>query len=215
MGSIQLIRHGQASFGTDNYDALSASGHEQARALGYAWEAAGWLPTHAVSGSMQRHLETALGSLAAAGQEEGYDVDEGWNEFDHESVIRAFHVGDSPTDPREFQAVFAAAARRWAGGEGGDECAETFAEFSDRVLAAFDRVVESTGTGESAAVFTSGGVIAVVVSQLVAGDLSLWSTFNHVAINGGVTKVVTGRSGRTLLSFNEHTHLPVDLVTYR
>ena len=215
MGAIQLIRHVQASFGSDNYDALSARGHEQARALGYAWEAAGWLPTHAVSGSMERHLETALGTLAAAGQDDGYDVDGGWDEFDHESVLRAFHHGEAPTDPREFQAVFATATGRWTGGEAHEECAETFAEFSDRVLAAFERVVESTGKGDETVVFTSGGVIAVVASQLVASDQSLWATFNHVTINAGVTKVVTGRSGRNLLSFNEHTHLLADLVTYR
>src|SRR5665811_2282124 len=215
LGAIHLVRHGQASFGSDNYDALSVRGHEQARALGYAWEAAGWLPTHAVSGSMQRHHETALGALSAAGQDEGYDVDGGWNEFDHESVLRAFHEGETPTDPREFQAAFATATGRWTGGEANEECAETFTEFSDRVLGAFERAVASNGKGEDTAVFTSGGVVAVVASHLVAGNQSLWSAFNHVAINAGVTKVVTGRSGRSLLSFNEHTHLLADHVTYR
>jgi broad specificity phosphatase PhoE len=31
MGQIYLVRHGQASFGSANYDQLSELGHEQAR----------------------------------------------------------------------------------------------------------------------------------------------------------------------------------------
>lgn len=215
MGVLHLVRHGQASFGTDHYDALSARGHDQARALGYGWEAAGWLPTHAVSGSMQRHQETALGALAAAGQSDGYDVDERWNEFDHESVLRAFHTGEAPTEARAFQTAFAAATQRWAGGEAHDECSETFVDFTDRVLGGFESAVAGTRPGQSAVVFTSGGVIAMVVSHLVVRDASLWSTFNHVAINAGVTKVVSGRSGLNLLSFNDHGHLRSEDVTYR
>jgi len=34
MGSIFLIRHGQASFGAENYDVLSPLGHQQSEALG-------------------------------------------------------------------------------------------------------------------------------------------------------------------------------------
>ena len=34
MGSIYLIRHGQASFGAENYDVLSPLGYRQSEALG-------------------------------------------------------------------------------------------------------------------------------------------------------------------------------------
>ncbi|EPM78754.1 hypothetical protein A249_34210, partial [Pseudomonas syringae pv. actinidiae ICMP 18804] len=34
MGSIYLIRHGQASFGADDYDVLSPVGIRQSRVLG-------------------------------------------------------------------------------------------------------------------------------------------------------------------------------------
>ena len=34
MPEFFLVRHGQASFGADNYDKLSALGHRQARWLG-------------------------------------------------------------------------------------------------------------------------------------------------------------------------------------
>lgn len=214
MGAIFLVRHGQASFGSANYDELSVRGEEQSRQLGYAWEAAGWLPTTAVSGSMQRHHQTALGALAAAGQDDGYDVDRGWDEFDHEAVMEAQIPGSTVTDPRDFQAAFVHATDRWiAGGSDGDH--ESFAEFSDRVLGAFDQLAGTAGKGETSVVFTSGGPIALVVAHLLTGGTALWSTLNSVLINTGVTKIVTGRSGRTLVSFNEHGHLPADQVTYR
>lgn len=213
MGAIFLVRHGQASFGTANYDQLSARGEEQARQLGYAWEAADWLPTTAVSGSMQRHHQTALHALAAAGQDEGYEVDHGWDEFDHEAVMEAQFPGFRTDDPRSFQDAFVQATDRWAaGGSDGDH--ESFAEFSQRVLDAFDRLAKTAGKGQTSVVFTSGGPIAVVAAHLL-GDGTLWSTLNSVIINTGVTKIVSGRSGRTLLSFNEHGHLPADQVTYR
>lgn len=215
MGGIYLIRHGQASFGAADYDALSALGHDQSRTLGHTWEAARWLPEHAISGAMRRHHETALGTLAAAGHEQGYDVDPGWNEFDHVSMLRAFHTGAVPTDPRSFQEAFAAAASRWAGGEEHPECSESFADFNARAVAALERADARTGKGETTVIFTSGGAIAAAVSQLVAGDRSLWHVFNHVIVNTSVTKIVTGRSGRNLLSFNEHGHLLAEHITYR
>jgi len=34
MGAIYLVRHGQAAFGTDDYDRLTEIGYTQARLLG-------------------------------------------------------------------------------------------------------------------------------------------------------------------------------------
>jgi len=38
---------------------------------------------------------------------------------------------------------------------------------------------------------------------------------NRAAVNGAVTKLAVGLSGPTLLTFNEHTHLDGELLTYR
>ena len=40
---------------------------------------------------------------------------------------------------------------------------------------------------------------------------------NRVTVNTGITKVVRGRSGTSLLSFNEHAHLTgvSGMLTYR
>jgi broad specificity phosphatase PhoE len=65
-------------------------------------------------------------------------------------------------------------------------------------------------------VFTSGGVIAAVAAALLEVPDEALVALNRVAVNGAVTKVVGGRRGTTLLSFNEHAHQDAGgLVTFR
>jgi hypothetical protein len=70
-------------------------------------------------------------------------------------------------------------------------------------------------------VVTSGGPIAVACARLVAPDVDAralapyWTRFNTVTVNAGLTRILQGSTGRRLLSFNEHSHLARDLVTYR
>jgi hypothetical protein len=65
-------------------------------------------------------------------------------------------------------------------------------------------------------VSTSGGAIAAVCVGLLGVAPETFVALNRVTVNAGVTKVVRGRSGTTLVSFNEHAHLEADgLVTYR
>jgi hypothetical protein len=71
------------------------------------------------------------------------------------------------------------------------------------------------GSGEVAVVSTSGGPLAWVAASLVEGGVAAWKRLNRVIVNASVTKVVVGTRGTSLVSFNEHTHLEPDLVTYR
>ena len=100
MGSVHLIRHGQASFGSDDYDQLSPVGMQQSTALGMSWEASGWAPTAAVAGSMTRHAQTAIAAIDACGQGDGYDIDDGWNEYDHLAIANAHDPAARPRTPR-------------------------------------------------------------------------------------------------------------------
>ena len=59
MSVIYLIRHGQASFGTANYDQLSAVGREQSAILGSYFATLGE-PIHRIyTGTLERQRETA------------------------------------------------------------------------------------------------------------------------------------------------------------
>src|SRR4051795_3683099 len=118
MGSVHLIRHGQASFGSDDYDKLSTIGVQQSTALGVSWEASGWAPNAAVAGSLTRHAQTAIATIDACGTGDGYDVDDGWNEYDHLAIARAHDPTSLTVDPKAFQAHLNAALDGWIAGEG-------------------------------------------------------------------------------------------------
>lgn len=231
MSVVLLVRHGQASFGADDYDALSGAGHEQARILGRDLAARGIVPERIVRGELRRHRETAEGileGLGDAGRDLAVGVDAGWDEFDFEHVLRVHapseeagsvmaSVGDLPPEEQRavFQARFEEATARWTGGSADHEYAEPFPAFAARVTGALQRAAESaSGT---VLVVSSGGPIGLVASHLLAGDASLWAQLNRVAVNTAVTKVISGRSGLHLSTFNAHGHLEHDrsLVTYR
>jgi broad specificity phosphatase PhoE len=212
MGTIHLVRHGQASWGAADYDELSALGQDQSDALGTSWEASGWAPTDAVAGGMRRHAQTAISVIDACGGD-GYDVDAGWDEYDHLALVRARDASAPTEDAKAFQAVLNRAIVDWM--DGAEGAGESYADFRGRVLAAFEAVVARATSGRSIAVFTSGGPVALVVSHLLAGDDSLFQRLNDVVVNAGVTTVICGATGPRLLAFNEHAHLPRDMVTFR
>ncbi|EFQ84463.1 phosphoglycerate mutase family protein [Aeromicrobium marinum DSM 15272] len=212
MGAIQLIRHGQASWGAADYDQLSDLGVRQGAWLGASWEASGFAPTWSVAGSMKRHAQTAVAAIDAI-DGDLYDVDAGWDEYDHLALTGHLDPATRPQDPREFQAELDGALTGWVAGAAG--AGETFDQFSGRVLSAFDDAVGEAGSGRHVAVFTSGGPIALVTSHLLVGDASLFITLNRVVVNASVTTAIVGRGGTRLLAFNEHTHLPRDQVTFR
>ena len=225
MGQLLLVRHGQASWGGDDYDVLSPLGWEQSRMLGQAFAGRALAPELVVQGGMRRHRETATGVSEAAGWDVAAPVnDPGWNELDHVGVLAAQRTpafaGPEPT-PAEFQEWFELATARWAAGEPG-EYVETFADFTDRVSDAMARTSDLVGPNATGVVFTSGGAISWVATALLLGPdappehaVNLWTSLNRVVVNTSVTKVVVGRRGPTLVSFNEHVHLESDGLSYR
>ena len=223
MGQLLLVRHGQASWGSEDYDVLSGTGWEQSRLLGASLQARGIVPDVVVTGGMRRHRETAEACLGAMGGFDGeVGTDVGWEEFDHLAMLAAHPApfeGREPTK-EEFQAWFEEATDRWTAGEHDPEYAESFVAFTARVDAALRRTAELAGSG-TALVFSSGGPVAWATASLLAGETAvagtLWRRLNPVCVNSGVTRVVSGRRGLTLVTFNGHAHLDgvPGALTYR
>ena len=113
---------------------------------------------------------------------------------------------------REFQEWVEAGSQRWTSSN--DDYEETFGQFGTRVGAALERLT-SAGT----TVFSSGGPISWTTAALLADGparVALWRRLNVVCANTAVTRIITGRRGTTLVSFNEHAHLDgTDLLSYR
>ncbi len=230
MGVVYLIRHGQASFGASDYDALSALGHRQARVVGEALRARGVAPSVLVSGGMKRHKETVAGCLATLGEGFRCEEDLDWNEYDHEEILGALDPRLSTRagvaaqvlregNPRKaFQALFEEALDRWIGGMHDDDYTETWTAFRARVLGALERVVARVGRSETALVFTSGGPIGCVTQGMLELSGHGAAKVSATLANASLTKLIIGRSGVRLSSLNEHGFLEAfsrDLITYR
>ena len=229
MGVVLLVRHGQASFGADDYDVLSETGWEQSRLLG-AWLAERKVvPDLLLRGGMRRHRETVEGMVDTAGWDTPVEVDAGWDEFDHLGVVAAYArteglegAGMQGVDRREFQRIFEQATARWTGGGHDADYPESWPAFVTRVRAALERACAAAGPGGTVVAVSSGGPIAAACAALVdpdgedpAATARIWSRFNTVTVNSSVTRVVVGSTGARLLTFNEHSHLEGETLTYR
>lgn len=231
MGVVMLVRHGQASFGTDDYDVLSSLGVRQSRRVAEILSGYGIKPTTLIHGGMRRQRETAEQMvLGAPAWDLPLEVDERWAELDHLGVMAAYPtlsdtereaLSTGAMDLRAFHELFTKATARWSSGAYDAEYAESFAAFVGRVRAAIGQAARAAGDRRTAVVVTSGGPIAAACAMLSqVGDepralAASWARFNSVVVNGSVTRVVVGSTGARLLTFNEHAALDRHLVTYR
>jgi broad specificity phosphatase PhoE len=221
MTTLYLIRHGQASFGQENYDELSELGHRQASRLGEVL--AQRVPMFdAVSlGTMKRHKQTATNCLLGYDQVFDHVVptfDAGWNEYDHQDILRQYrpefitsesmmeYIGRQ-TDPKKaFEADFNGAINRWIAGDNNSDYGETWAEFTGRVHLALKSTLANNAGKRTIAVFTSGGPISLVTQHLLGVSQEKIMQMNWTLLNCGVTKVVATGSRLFVASLNEHTH---------
>jgi broad specificity phosphatase PhoE len=230
MGAIYLLRHGQASFGSSNYDKLSETGEKQSELLGVALAARGVAPDLLITGGMRRHDETGKACLRGMGRTGELELDRGFCEYDHERMLEAYdpalankstlaaYVLKSGDPRRGFQELFAKAADRWASGTHDDDYDESFGEFCARVEAGIGRLAARLGRSQSALVFTSGGAISVVCRMLLGLQDQKTMRVSYTIANASVTKLLIGGSGVSLSTFNEHAHFEGAqraLITYR
>lgn len=227
MPVIRLVRHGQASFGLKNYDQLSDTGYEQARLYGESLKARGVAADLVICGDMQRHRQTAEGALEGMGIDAELGTDPRWNEFDHEEVIvrhkptyksKAIMVADLARkgDPRrQFQLLFDDALARWVAGENDHEYAEPWPSFVDRARAGLSELAALDA--KSILVFTSGGPVSAAAASLLGLDSEGWMRLNRTCANCSETKIVAGRSGTSLVTWNAHPWFDHEreLLTYR
>lgn len=229
MANIYLIRHGQASFGDDNYDQLSETGWEQARVLG-CWLAGRVHPDVVIGGDMQRHRETV--EAITSGYRAPFpdmQVAAGFNEFDHTSVVFGFRpewsdrtrmqadLAATGHPAKAFQQTFTRAVQRWVSGDHDEEYPETWLQFKARVNEALEDLV-SWANGGDVFVSTSGGPIAVIMQSLLGLSDSKALALNEVIANTSVTRVLYSGNRRSLAVFNNYSHLEVEgpeLVTFR
>ena len=207
MPVIHLVRHGQASFGADDYDHLSDLGRAQAVVVGTALTERGLRTPVAVHGTLRRQRDTAALALPDVPAQ----VDGRWDEYDHLDLLKRYatpteHDGTS----RSVQVLLDQALADWVLDDDG-----TWSAFSSGAVDALTDLGSALEPGCDAVVFTSGGVIAAVCASLLGLGAAGVVALNRVAVNTAVTKLAVGRGGTTLVTFNEHGHLDPASTTYR
>ena len=214
MPVIYLLRHGQASFGTDDYDVLSELGRRQADIAGQELARRGVRSPVVVSGSLRRQIDTA--EIAAKSLNViPTGIDSRFNEFDAHAAVNA-HLGDSEATQGmpslQFQQHLDAVMTDWM--ENGNS---EWQSFSDGAFAALTELAESLPSGSDAIVATSAGVCAVLAGRLLGSDTQGMISMNRVSVNASITTVVAGSRGLSLVSFNDHAHVMGDrsLLTNR
>jgi len=221
MTTLYLIRHGQASFGQENYDQLSELGQRQATHLGNVL--AKRLPNFdaVCLGTMLRHQQTANNCLEAFEQVfEQTDAvfDDGWNEYDHQDILRQYkpefitsesmmeYIAEQPNPKQAFEYDFNGAIDRWIAGENDQDYVESWGAFTSRVHQALKTTLDGNLDKKCIAVFTSGGPISLVTQHLLGVPQEKIMQMNWTLLNCGVTKLVSTGSRLFVASLNEHTH---------
>ena len=217
MSRIFVVRHGEASWHSEDYDQLTEKGHQQPRVVGAELAARGLTPEVIVSGTLRRHRETAAGILEGAGWAHEVAEDPRWNELDADDIIRvhspehdtmtaalAHHAGQGASG--DFDAMFGMAMLQWF--ESGSGYVESFPEFTDRVSDVLAALVARLSPMGTAVVVTSGGVGNSIASQVLGGGAETWMRIFGTFPNTGIMRLAhTTERGLRLLSLGEISHL--------
>ncbi len=223
-----MVRHGQASFGKEDYDHLSPKGFSQSARLSEHFSQIS--PTHLYRGAMLRHEQTGQAYIESARQQLAMHCDSGFDEFDHMNVLHCYKpawqdhtqmaadIADQLHPARYFQQQFTLAVQRWIAGKHDDDYVETWSAFKVRVETAFLDLVAELPGGSHVIIFTSGGPIAVICGHLLGLGVEQIFGLNENIANTGVTRILSSKNKLSINYFNNYSHLlsgGKQLVTYR
>jgi len=235
MATIYLIRHGQASFGADDYDKLSDLGRRQAQVMGFYLRDQGIHIDAAYSGDLSRQRETAQLALASQPQAVPHHIDARFNEVNNEEQLEHLIPHVVKAQPRvqalldkglssskDYQKVIDAVFNYWVSPECDEPAIQSWANYSSGVRDALTNVMREQGGGKTVAIFTSGGTIATAVSQVLGLEGKHAYKFYEPVFNCSVTQLFYSGEKISLSYFNDRSFLQLlgrefgeELVSYR
>jgi len=221
MGTLYLVRHGQASFGANDYDQLSSLGERQSLQLGRYFASRGLSFDAVHTGTLRRHTQTLAGINAGLPSPVIATQWTGLNEYDPEAVIAAVHP--QPMDKRSGRdgylqhfKLLRTGLMQWMLGNTEPTGMPSWPVFSQGVLAALDRVRDSGH--ERVMMVTSGGPIACALGQVLATPPEATVELNMRLRNTSVTELSFSNKRFSLQTYNTLSHLDTtdfaDWITY-
>jgi len=210
MGNLYLVRHGQASFGAEDYDKLSELGVQQSIRLGEYFARKGLGFDAVLTGSLRRHAQTWSGIAQGAGLNATPLVWPGLNEYDSEAVIRAIHAHplekpDTPELYRHHFRLLRDGLTQWMNGVVSPKGMPSYPEFVLGVTSALDHVrTHCTG---NVLIVSSGGPISTVVGHLLGTSPETTVELNFRIRNTSVTELTFNPKRHLLVTYNTLPHL--------
>lgn len=225
MSELYLVRHAQASFGTDDYDRLSPLGHRQARWLGEHFRYRGLEFDRIICGDMVRHRETAENILRGMGREPAEPAtDAAWNEFDFEAIVSAYleiHPEELPvggSSSRTFSRLLRNAMQAWAEDRLETGLPERWRQFEERVEGGLDSITRQPDENGRILLVSSGGAISMALRQILEAPASTMVHLNLQLRNSSVSHLFFNGRSLHLSGFNHVPHLDhpdrVESITY-
>ncbi|MDB5900214.1 MAG: phosphoglycerate mutase-like protein [Ramlibacter sp.] len=222
MGTLYLVRHGQASFGAEDYDQLSELGGRQSVRLGEYFAERGIRFDAVIAGTLRRHQQTLQGILEGMKHAGEHLAWEGLNEYDSEAVIASIHPEklDKPTSPEMYRHHFRLlrdGLARWMAGETSPRGMPRYQQFVAGVSSALDHV-RANHYGQQVLIVSSGGPIATAVGHVLGTTPQTTIELNLRIRNTSITEFAFTPKRHMLVSFNGIPHLDTaatsDWVTY-
>ena len=214
MGTLYLVRHGQASFGEDDYDRLSALGHRQARRLGEylreRFEREQVQIDTVLMGSLTRHRETWEGMAAGAGWTLTPQVRDGLNEYDSQALIETVHPEplarpDTPELYRHHFRLLRDALQAWMAGRTQPRGMPTYGQFVQGIDEALTQV--RTQCSGNALMVSSGGPISTALGRVLGTPAETTIELNLRIRNTALAEFQFSPKRHSVLTWNTLPHL--------
>lgn len=214
MGTLYLVRHGQASFGADDYDQLSPRGREQAVRLGEYWRARNVRFDAVITGTLRRHVQTLEGIA------EGLQIVPeplalpSLNEYDSAALITAIHPHplprpDTPELYKYHFRLLCDALAQWMGGTISPVGMPSWVAFSSGIRAALEHV-RRHHVGHNVLLVSSGGPISTAVGEVLSTPPEVTIALNMRIRNSAVTEFSIAPKRLMLQTFNTLPHLDTE-----
>ena len=210
MGTLYLVRHGQASFGADDYDVLSAMGHQQSARLGEYFKFKGIAFDAALTGTLKRQIQTYSGICQGMGCEPVATQWPGLNEYDSHAVIATIHPHklEKPTSPEMYRAHFRLlkdGLAQWMAGVVSPKGMPSYIDFALGVTSALDHVRKNCDG--NVLLVSSGGPIATAVGHVLGTSPETTIELNLRIRNCSVTEFAFTPKRHMLVTYNTLPHL--------
>jgi len=211
MGTLYLVRHGQASFGADDYDQLSPLGLQQAQRLGAHWLAQGQRFDTVLMGTLRRHAQTLDGIAQGLPGLPAPQVLPSLDEYDSLALIRAIHTEplQKPNTPELYRHHFRLlcdAIAQWMAGVISPQGMPSWEDFSLGVRRVLDQV-RRDHADQNVLLVSSGGPISTAVGEVLGTAPEVTIALNMRIRNSAVTEFSVSPKRLMLQTFNTLPHL--------